>query len=118
MIGDIADSQTLAPVLKRVDAIMHFAAFAYVGESVREPRKYFENNLRDGLIFLHTVLESNVRKLVFSSTCAVYGIPSQLPITEDTPCQPANPYGATKLAFEHALEAYDAANGLRFMSFR
>jgi UDP-glucose-4-epimerase GalE len=116
--GDIADSAKLAAVLKRVDAVMHFAAYAYVGESVVDPRKYFHNNVLGGLSLLHAVLDSKVRKFIFSSTCAVYGIPSQLPITEETPRLPVNPYGATKLAFEHALEAYGKAYGLRFVSFR
>jgi UDP-glucose-4-epimerase GalE len=118
IVGDIADSVKLAPVLRRVDSVMHFAAHAYVGESVTNPRKYFQNNLQAGLAFLNSVLDSKVRKFIFSSTCAVYGMPANMPITEDTPRLPVNPYGASKLAFENALEAYDRAYGLRFVSFR
>jgi UDP-glucose-4-epimerase GalE len=118
IVGDIADSAKLAPVLRRVDSVIHFAAHAYVGESVTNPRKYFQNNLQAGLTFLNSVLDSKVRKFIFSSTCAVYGMPANMPITEDTPRSPVNPYGASKLAFENALEAYERAYGLRFVSFR
>ena len=118
IVGDAADSSKLRRVLARVDAVMHFAACAYVGESVVHPRKYFENNVRSGLALLHAVLDSPVRKFVFSSSCAVYGIPGSLPISERTPRFPVNPYGASKLALEHALEAYDRAYGLRFVAFR
>jgi UDP-glucose-4-epimerase GalE len=118
IVGDISDTSTLGSVLRRVDAVMHFAAHAYVGESVANPRKYFENNLLGGLKLLHATLDAGVRKFIFSSTCAVYGIPTQVPITEDMPRLPVNPYGVTKLAFEHALEAYDRAYGLRFVSLR
>jgi UDP-glucose 4-epimerase len=118
VVGDILDSARLADVLRRVDAVMHFAAHAYVGESVENPRKYFHNNVLGGISLLNAVLESKVRSFIFSSTCAVYGMPSKIPISEDTPRLPVNPYGATKLAFENALEAYDPAYGLRFVSFR
>jgi UDP-glucose-4-epimerase GalE len=116
--GDVADAARLSGILRRVDAVMHFAACAYVGESLIEPRKYVENNVRSGLALLHAVLDSPVRKFIFSSSCAVYGNPPTLPITERTPRLPVNPYGATKLAFEHALEAYDRAYGLRSVIFR
>lgn len=118
IVGDAADSAKLRKILPRIDAVMHFAACAYVGESVIHPRKYFENNVRSGLALLHAVLDSAARKFVFSSSCAVYGIPESLPITERSPRSPVNPYGASKLALEHALEAYDRAYGLRFMAFR
>ena len=118
VVGDAADSSKLRKILPRVDAVMHFAACAYVGESVIQPRRYFENNVRSGLALLHAVLDSPVRKFVFSSSCAVYGIPESLPITERSPRFPVNPYGASKLALEHALEAYDRAYGLRFVAFR
>jgi UDP-glucose-4-epimerase GalE len=118
IVGDLADRQQLATVLGRVDSVMHFAAHAYVGESVLDPRKYFTNNVVGGLSLLDAILESNVRKIVFSSSCAVYGTPQQIPISEDAPRSPLNPYGATKLAFEHALEAYDRAYGVRSVSFR
>ncbi|PYV51761.1 MAG: UDP-glucose 4-epimerase GalE [Acidobacteria bacterium] len=118
VIGDIADSAKIAKLLSRCDAVMHFAAHAYVGESVQNPKKYFHNNVTAALTLLDTVMESRVRKFIFSSTCAVYGNPVKVPITEENPRQPVNPYGATKLAFENALEAYGRAYGLRFVSFR
>jgi UDP-glucose-4-epimerase GalE len=116
--GDIADSITLRAVLTRVDAVIHFAAHAYVGESVEHPRKYFRNNVLGSLTLLNTALEAGIRRFVFSSTCAVYGIPERIPITEQTPREPVNPYGASKLFFENALEAYSRAYGLRSVRLR
>jgi UDP-glucose-4-epimerase GalE len=116
--GDIADGGKLAPVLDRVEAVMHFAASAYVGESVVNPRKYFHNNVESALKLMDAVLASKVRKFIFSSTCATYGVPSVLPITESSPKEPINPYGATKLFFERVLSAYSAANGLRYVALR
>jgi UDP-glucose-4-epimerase GalE len=118
VVGDIADTSKLAPVLRRVDAVMHFAAHAYVGESVVNPRKYFQNNVVDGVVLLNAVLDSRVRKFIFSSSCAVYGVPATVPISEDTPRVPVNPYGVTKLIFEQALEAYGPAYGLGYMNLR
>jgi UDP-glucose 4-epimerase len=109
IVGDISDSAKLATVLRRCDSVMHFAAHAYVGESVQDPRKYFRNNVVGALALLDSVMDSRVRKFIFSSTCAVYGNPVKVPITEGNPRQPVNPYGATKLAFENALEAYSRA---------
>jgi len=116
--ADVFDSARLAGALRGVDAVMHFAAHAYVGESVTNPRKYFHNNVEGALALLNAVIDAKVKKFVFSSTCAVYGMPERIPITEDTPRQPVNPYGATKLAFEYALEAYGRAYGFRYVSFR
>lgn len=116
--GDVLDAVELRRVLKRVDAIMHFAAHAYVGESVTNPRKYFHNNVEGGLSLLNTALEVGVKKIIFSSTCAVYGEPAKVPIEENIPRQPVNPYGVTKLFFEQALEAYDRAYGFRYASLR
>jgi UDP-glucose-4-epimerase GalE len=116
--GDIADGEKLAPVLDRVEAVMHFAASAYVGESVVNPRKYFHNNVESALKLMDAVLASKVRKFIFSSTCATYGVPAVLPITEESPKEPINPYGATKLFFERVLSAYSAANGLRYVALR
>jgi UDP-glucose 4-epimerase len=116
--GDIADVPKLAPILRRCDSIMHFAAHASVGESVENPQKYYHNNVTAALTLLNCAMEARVRKFIFSSTAAVYGNPAKTPITEDSPRQPVNPYGATKLAFENALEAYSRAYGLRFVSFR
>jgi UDP-glucose 4-epimerase len=118
IVGDLFDSAKLAEVLKRVDAVMHFAAHAYVGESGENPRKYFHNNVEGSLSLLNAVVDSKVRKFIFSSTCAVYGDPVKVPITEDNPRTPVNPYGMTKLAFENALEAYDHAYGTHYVAFR
>jgi UDP-glucose-4-epimerase GalE len=116
--ADILDSATLARVLPRADAIMHFAASAYVGESVVNPKKYFHNNVEGGLSILNAANDAGVKKIIFSSTCAVYGEPAKIPIEESTSRQPVNPYGVSKMFFEQALEAYDRAYGLRFASLR
>jgi UDP-glucose-4-epimerase GalE len=118
IVGDISDRPKLGRVLSRVDAVMHFAAHAYVGESVVNPRKYFQNNVLDGLILLHAVLDAKVRRFVFSSSCAVYGVPAKVPITEDMPRSPVNPYGVTKLIFEQALESYGPAYDLSYICLR
>jgi UDP-glucose-4-epimerase GalE len=116
--GDIADSARLSAAMRRADAVMHFAAHASVAESVENPRKYFRNNVEGGLTLLNTCLDCGVQRFIFSSTCAVYGVPSKVPISEDNPRQPMNPYGVSKLFFERALEDYDRAYGLRFASLR
>jgi UDP-glucose-4-epimerase GalE len=116
--GDIADTATLSGALRRVDSVMHFAAHAYVGESVTDPRKYFRNNVEGGLVLLNACVDCGVRRIIFSSTCAVYGVPAKVPIPENIPRQPVNPYGVSKLFFEYALEAYDRAYGLRFTALR
>jgi UDP-glucose-4-epimerase GalE len=116
--GDIADEEKLAAVLPRVEAVMHFAASAYVGESVANPRKYFRNNVESALKLMDAVLASPVRKFIFSSTCATYGVPAVLPVTEGSPKEPINPYGATKLFFERVLSAYSAAHGLNYVALR
>lgn len=116
--GDILDAQVLNGALSRVDAIMHFAAHAYVGESVTNPKKYFRNNVEGGLALLNAALEADVKKIIFSSTCAVYGEVAKIPIAEDIPREPVNPYGVSKLFFEHALEAYGRAYGFRYASLR
>jgi UDP-glucose-4-epimerase GalE len=116
--GDIADTAKLSKHLQHMDAVMHFAASAYVGESVENPRKYFRNNVESALQLLDSVLASPVRTFVFSSTCATYGVPRQLPISEECPQQPINPYGASKLFFEHALSAYGVSHGLRYAALR
>jgi len=101
-----------------MDAVMHFAASAYVGESVTNPRKYFQNNVESALALMDSVLESDVRLFVFSSSCAVYGVPRNLPIVESSPKEPINPYGATKLFFERVLSAYSVSHGLRYVALR
>jgi len=118
VVGDVADNKKLAQAMKRAQAVMHFAAHAYVGESVQNPRKYFRNNVEGGLALLNAALDAGVRNIIFSSTCAVYGVPATVPIPETTTREPVNPYGVTKLFFEQALEAYDAAYGMRFASLR
>jgi UDP-glucose-4-epimerase GalE len=116
--GDIGDKSRLQPVLARVDAVLHFAAHAYVGESVAAPRKYFGNNVVAALSLLNSVVDAGIRRFVFSSSCAVYGVPERMPITERTAREPVNPYGASKLFFEHALAGYSRAYGLRSMRLR
>lgn len=116
--GDLLDADALARVLPRSEVILHFAAHAYVGESVTNPKKYFRNNVEGGLCLLNAALAAGVKKIVFSSTCAVYGEPAKIPIVETTPRQPVNPYGVSKLFFEQALGAYDLAYGFRFACLR
>jgi UDP-glucose-4-epimerase GalE len=116
--GDVLDGAALMRALPGVEAIMHFAASAYVGESVVNPRKYFHNNVEGGLSLLNSALEAGVNKIIFSSTCAVYGEVQKVPIEENIPREPVNPYGMSKLFFEQALEAYDRAYGFRYASLR
>ena len=116
--ADILERPKLMLALRAVDAVLHFAAHAYVGESVQNPRKYFANNVNGGLCLLDAMVDSGVRKVIFSSTCAVYGIPRQVPILEDAPRQPINPYGVSKLFIEQALEAYREAYGFEYVSLR
>jgi len=116
--GDIRDPEKLIPALRRVEAVMHFAAHCYVGESVQNPRKYFHNNVEAALALLNACVDAGVQRFVFSSTCAVYGVPAAVPIAEDNPRLPVNPYGVTKMLFERALEAYSDAYGMRYASLR
>jgi UDP-arabinose 4-epimerase len=118
--GDLADRPLLADVMKRhrVDAVIHFAAYAYVGESVTNPRKYFGNNVVGSLNLLDAMLDAGVRDVVFSSTCATYGEPQRVPISEDHPQSPVNPYGETKLAVEKMLHWYGQAYGIRYAALR
>jgi UDP-glucose-4-epimerase GalE len=120
VVADIADRARVAHTIKQygVQAVIHFAAHAYVGESVQQPRKYFNNNLSKALALLDTVLEAGITKFVFSSSCATYGIPQELPITEDHPQQPINPYGESKLFIEKILHWYEGAYGMRHMTLR
>jgi UDP-glucose 4-epimerase len=90
--GDIADTVLVGSLLKRVDAVMHFAASAYVGESMVNPRKYFSNNIEKALLLLDAVIASDVRMFVFSSTCPTYGVPEVVPIVESSPKDPINPW--------------------------
>jgi UDP-glucose 4-epimerase len=118
--GSIGDRELVTSITREHDvkACLHFAALAYVGESVSEPARYFNNNVEQGIAFLDTLLKAGVRHLVFSSTCAVYGEPERIPISEDHPQRPANPYGWSKLMMERIMSSYDSAYGFRFVALR
>jgi UDP-glucose 4-epimerase len=118
--GDLRDQSLVAKIVREhaVDSCVHFAAFAYVGESVTEPLRYFENNSAEGVAFLRALIQAGVKRMVFSSTCATYGEPRAVPMTEDHPQHPANPYGWTKFFMERILESCDRAYGLRFAALR
>jgi UDP-glucose 4-epimerase len=118
--GDLQDRQRIENTLstQRPDAVMHFAANALVGESMQNPSKYFRNNVANGLNLLDAMVSADVRKIIFSSTCAIFGPPERLPIDETTPPRPINPYGESKLAFEKILRWYDQIYGLKFVSLR
>jgi len=118
--GELADRAEIELALSNTkpDAVMHFAANALVGESMRDPSKYFRNNMCNGLNLLDAMIATGVRRIVFSSTCAIFGLPAQLPIEETTPTSPINPYGESKLGFEKILRWYDQIHGLKFVSLR
>ena len=118
--ADLADGAALRQTLteRRVEAVIHMAADSLVGESCEQPDKYYRNNVGNGLALLDAMRDSGVNRLVFSSTAATYGEPAQQPILESAPNNPTNPYGETKLAFEHALRWYGSAYGLRSTSLR
>ena len=118
--ADLGDEAAVGEILKReeIEAVMHFAAFAYVGESVNDPLKYYFNNVVATLGLLRVMLKQRVKKFVFSSTCATYGVPTAMPIVETMPQAPINPYGQTKLDIENALKALAHAHGLSFAAFR
>lgn len=118
--GDLADKELVGKILddEKIDLVMHFAAFINVGESVKEPIKYYKNNLSGVINLIETMIAHNVKKFVFSSTCATYGIPKQLPIVEDLPQLPINSYGQTKLDVENFLKACARAYGLNSVVFR
>jgi UDP-glucose 4-epimerase len=114
-----ADGDILRAVREtRPDAILHFAANALVGESMTNPGKYFHNNVGNGLKLLEAAVACGVKKFVFSSTCATYGPPDRVPMTEDLPQRPINPYGESKLMFEKMLYWYEKLHGLEFIAFR
>lgn len=118
--GDISDAALVDAVVARHQpvAAIHFAAFAYVGESVSDPRTYYQNNVTGSLDLFGSLLRNGVKRIVFSSSCATYGIPEQLPINEASPQNPINPYGATKLIVERILSDFDSAYGLRSVALR
>lgn len=118
--GDIFDSELLKDTIKRysIDSVVHFAAFSLVGESMEKPEKYYKNNVMGTLNLLDVMLSCNVKKLVFSSTAAVYGEPEKIPITEDISKNPTNVYGKTKLIMENAMEDYSKILGLKYIALR
>lgn len=118
--GNIADHARLNEVIAKYQpvAVMHFAAYAYVGESVEDPGKYYRNNVAGTLTLLEVMRDHGIDKFIFSSTCATYGIPETVPISEDHPQRPINPYGASKLMIERMLQDFDVAHGLRSISLR
>ena len=118
--GDIGDGQRLEAVLQkyRPEAVMHFAAYAYVGESVEDPAKYYHNNVAGTLSLLNAMKAAGIGKIIFSSTCATYGMPQHIPIAEDHPQAPINPYGRSKLMIEWILKDFARAYNLKFVSLR
>ena len=118
--GNLGDEAFVGRVLRdeKIEVVMHFAAYCYVGESVTDPLKYYFNNVVATLHLLRAMLDAGVKKFVFSSTCATFGVPATLPIHENLPQAPINPYGQTKLDIEQALKALAVAHGLSFAAFR
>ena len=118
--GDLSDIETLNRVFSddHIDVVMHFAASAYVAESVVNPQKYYMNNVCNTINLLTAMNAHNVSQIVFSSTCATYGIPTEIPITEQHPQVPVNPYGQSKLVIENILSDYSAAYELKFVALR
>lgn len=116
--GDLADRDCLKSALQGCDAVLHFAADSLVGESMRDPGKYFRNNIGNALALFDAMRETEVRKIVFSSTAAVYGEPTRIPISENDPHLPTNPYGESKLAIERILRWYEQIHGFRYAVLR
>ncbi len=118
--GDLAERDELIDFCKKekFDAIMHFAAFSLVGESMKDPSKYFRNNLANAINLADAAVESGVQAFVFSSTAATFGIPETMPITEASPQKPINPYGESKLCFEKVLQWYSSIHGLKYAALR
>jgi UDP-arabinose 4-epimerase len=118
--GDVTDRDKLMAVFEKYQpiAVMHFAGFAYVGESVSDPAKYYANNVSGGITLLTAMKDAGIKAFIFSSSCATYGIPKVLPLTEDHPQDPVSPYGQSKLMFERILADFNHAYGLRHMNLR
>ena len=118
--GNVGDRRLTSRIAQEheIEACIHFAALAYVGESVSEPARYFQNNIEQGFALLDSLVTAGVHRMVFSSTCATYGEPQQVPISEDHPQNPTNPYGWTKLMMEKIMQSFDQAYGLRFIALR
>ena len=120
IVGDVADRGKVEHLVKEFDvrAVIHFAAHAYVGESLQQPQKYFDNNVTKTLALLDTLLKVGISNIVFSSSCATYGIPQKLPITEDHAQEPINPYGTSKLFVEKILYWYEKIHGMQYVNLR
>ncbi|MEG4996606.1 UDP-glucose 4-epimerase GalE [Microcoleus sp. B4-D4] len=120
VVGDTNDRALLDNLFAthEIAAVMHFAAYAYVGESVTDPAKYYRNNVIGTITLLEAMIAAGVKKFVFSSTCATYGVPHKIPLTEDHPQNPINPYGATKLMVERILSDFDVAYNFKSVCFR
>ena len=118
--GDVGDRDLMDKVFKdhKIEAVLHFAAFALVGESMTAPKKYFHNNFVQALNLLDSIVENKIEKFIFSSTCATYGIPDKMPMDETTSQRPINPYGESKLMLEKAVKWYHSAYGLKYTIFR
>ncbi|MGH9679214.1 MAG: UDP-glucose 4-epimerase GalE [Candidatus Acidiferrales bacterium] len=119
-LGKIGDAGLVARIAREheLESCIHFAALIEVGESVHDPARYFENNAAQGIAFLHALVDAGVRRVVFSSTAAVYGDPERIPISEESRKWPKNPYGWSKFFVERVLESFDAAYGLKFAALR
>jgi UDP-glucose 4-epimerase len=120
IVGDIGDEKLLEEIFSKypVEAVMHFSAYCYVGESITDPAKYYQNNVVATLTLLKSMVKSGIKNFIFSSTCATYGNPLQIPIPEDHSQNPINPYGATKLMVERILQDFDRAYNLKSIVFR
>jgi UDP-glucose 4-epimerase len=118
--GDLVEPESICSAIRSTapQAIMHFAANALVGESMENPYKYFHNNVHGGLNLLRAAVETDVKRLVFSSSCATYGVPERVPIDEETPQHPINPYGESKLMFEKILRWFDQIHQIKYVALR
>ena len=118
--GDLADKEQISDCLRKypIEAVMHFGAFAYVGESVTDPSKYYRNNVANTLNLLEVMREFGIKYFIFSSTCATYGMPLEIPITENHPQTPVSPYGKSKLMVEDILKDFDSAYGIKHINLR
>jgi len=118
--GDLGDTTLLNRIFSdhRIDVVMHFAAYSIVGESVKNPVEYYRNNVAKTIELLDAMVQHNVKRFIFSSSAAVYGEPIEVPIKEEHPSRPTNPYGATKVAIEQMLSDFDSAYGLKYVSLR
>ena len=118
--GDTRDRELLRSTFEKYDieTVMHFAAFALVGESVSNPAIYFENNVNGAHVLLNTMVDCGIKQFIFSSTCATYGFPDKVPLTEDLPTNPINPYGLSKLMIEQILQWYTQAYDFRYVALR